>query len=246
MKEYKQFFSEASSSSGETGGRMSPADKARRTKARNAMKNLNDKGKQVRGDQAVHDIQGKKTDLQKRMETSPAAKRNANKDTYIQTREQEADEIIKSLGNEKKREEADKSTPAKRYGRSETEKEAARAAEREKIQAPEVRRKAAQEPVSFDKVKKNAQARVRKRLGSDKYDKKTTKPGLGDYAAAGVSTRIKKEKERFKTDPVGQTKKYASGVAGAAKATARAMNPNSSGVSKTGGGSSTERGVRYQ
>lgn len=145
-------------------------------------------------------------------------------------------------------------TQAKKYGRSETEKEAARAAEREKIQAPEVRRKAAAEPLSGGDVKKQARLNLRKQLkGKSAEERKqgfknarTPMATARRTASAVVGARVKKEKERLKTDPVGQVKKYASGVAGAAKATVRAMNPNSSGVSKTGGGSSTERGVRYQ
>lgn len=262
MKEYKQFFSEASSSSGETGGRtgISRAEKARRSRVRNELKKVDDKGKQVKGDQVVRELQGKKSDMERRMETGAAARSKKNSQDHfrgVREKGMVAQAVIRGLSNEKKAEQKqadEKNNPAKKYGRSETEKEAARAAERERIQAPEVRRKAAQEPLSGGDVKKQARLNLRKQLKGKSAaerkqgfkDARTPMATARRTASAAVGARVKKEKERLKTDPVGQAKKYASGVGKAARATTRALTPKSGSIGTTGGSDSSERGVRYQ
>ena len=125
------------------------------------------------------------------------------------------------------------------YERAET-REARRLANREKIERPEARRHAAAEPLTLKNVKDRAAAVARKRGGRD------TKPGLGDYARGAASAKIKKEKQRFKTDPVTTTKKYVKPVINTAKKVAGAMKNTGGGVGTAGGGDSSDRSVKYQ
>ena len=138
------------------------------------------------------------------------------------------------------------------------ERKMAKAAEREatseKLQKTKYKRLAAAEPVNVkDVVRQRVKDLNKKTAGKSPEESKKIRTAartpLGrakGYAGAAVGARVKKEKERLKTDPVGQVKKYASGVRGAAKATARALASKSGSIGTTSGSDSTERGVRYQ
>ncbi len=125
------------------------------------------------------------------------------------------------------------------YERADT-REARRLANREKIERPMVRRQAAAEPLTLKNVKDRTAAIARKRGGRD------AKPGLGDYVRGAASAKIKKEKQRFKTDPVTTTKKYVKPVINTAKKVAGAMKNNGTGVGTSGSGGSSDPSVRYQ
>ncbi len=132
-----------------------------------------------------------------------------------------------SLARKKK---ADRTTPD--YVGAMT-RAASKEASREKYEKPEVKRRAAQEPVSGEKVKRKA--RLLKAIQAKRGQKPQST--LSRYATAYGSERIKKEKDRLKTDPVGAVKGYASRAGKIAKGAANLARSGSGSATKSGGDS---------
>ena len=111
-------------------------------------------------------------------------------------------------------------------------------ARREKYEKPEVKRRAAQEPVSGEKVRRKAQ--LLKRVQAKRGQKPQNK--VQRYATAYGSERIKKEKDRLKTDPVGAVKGYASRAGKIAKGLIKSTSTDVA----TSGGESGQNSTQFK